>query len=53
MVEQDSIAGKQLVGVPVIPDDVIGIDLGGGVRALRLEKGPFMLWRGGGPEHFT
>ena len=49
MVKQDAVAGKELIGIPVVPDDVVGIDLGSGIGTLRLEGRQLVLGRGAAP----
>ena len=37
MVEQDTVAGKQIIGLSVVYSDPVGIQLSYAVRALRVE----------------
>ena len=43
VVEEDAVGGKEVVRVPVVADDVVCVNLGGGVRALWLERGRLAL----------
>ena len=53
MVEQDTIAGKQVISLAVITRHPIGIYFGGRVRAARLKRGVFVLGRFGPAVHFA
>ena len=43
MVEKNAVAGKDIVGLPVVDRDPVGIDLGGPVRTAGIERGCFLL----------
>ena len=43
MIEQDAVAGIHAVGLAVVHGDPVGIELGYGVRAARVEGGSFLL----------
>ncbi len=49
VVEEDPVAGENPVGVPVIADDIVGVNLGSGVGALRLKRGRLALGGGAAP----
>jgi hypothetical protein len=53
MVEKDAVRGKESVGVSIVADDVIGVNLGGCIGALRLEGGRLTLGGRRRTEHFT
>jgi len=53
VVEKDAVGREDPVGLAVVLHDVIGVNLGGGVGALRLEGGGFALGRRGGAEHLA
>jgi hypothetical protein len=53
MIEQQAVAGKHPVPLPVVHHHPIGIDLGSGIRALRPESSRFILWRWCGAKHFA
>jgi len=53
MIEQDPVAGEYLVGVPVVAGEVVGVNLGRRVGALRLKGRGLTLGRRGGAEHFA
>ncbi len=43
MVEQNAVAGKDIVSFPVVDRDPVGVDLGGTVRTSGVERGGFFL----------
>ena len=53
VVEEDAVGGEELIALAVVTGEPVGIDLGGGIGALRLEGGVFVLRRGGGTEHLA
>ena len=42
MVEQDAVAGVDAIGFAVVDGDPVGVELGYGIRAARIEGGGFV-----------
>jgi hypothetical protein len=43
VVEEDAVRREQPVGIPIVADDIVGIDFRRSIGALRLEGGGFIL----------
>ena len=52
MIEEDAVAGKKVVTLPVVLGDPIGIHLCRTVGRPRIERGLLILGRGACPKHF-
>ena len=51
VVEEDAVAAEEAVALAVVHRDPVGVDLGGGVRAARVEARQLVLRRRRGAEH--
>ncbi len=45
VIEQDTVGGVQVIGLPIVHRDPVGIELGGGIGAARPERGCLALRR--------
>ncbi len=44
VIEEDTVAGIDAIGLTIVDGDPVGVEFGDGIRAARVEGGGFLLW---------